>query len=71
MNSNDIPTINDTEVSSSTAQANEARRDFLRKSLYAAYATPVIMSMFVEKANAATSWGSKPGSPVIPPPPRR
>ena len=33
-----------------------ARRDFLRKSVYAACATPVIMSLLVEKANAAQSW---------------
>ena len=33
-----------------------ARRDFLRKSVYAACATPVIMSLLVEKADAAHSW---------------
>lgn len=38
-----------------------ARREFLRKSIYAVYATPVIMSLVVEEANA---WSSKP-----PPPP--
>jgi hypothetical protein len=31
------------------------RREFLRKSLYTAYATPVIMSMLVEKASAGAS----------------
>lgn len=36
---------------------DEARRDFLRKSLHAAYATPVIMSIMVEKASAAASRG--------------
>ena len=33
-----------------------ARRDFLRKSVYAACATPVIMALLVEKADAAQSW---------------
>jgi len=37
---------------------DEGRRDFLRKSAYAAYATPVITSMLVEKASAAKSWNS-------------
>ncbi|PLX85058.1 MAG: hypothetical protein C0617_05035 [Desulfuromonas sp.] len=44
--------------------ADEGRRDFLRKSAYAAYATPVIMAMLVEKANAAKSWN--PGRGNIP-----
>jgi hypothetical protein len=35
---------------------DEGRRDFLRKSAYAAYATPVIMAMLVEKASAGKSW---------------
>ena len=43
----------------------EARRDFLRKSVYAACATPIIMSLLVEKADAAQSWN--PGRGVIPP----
>ncbi len=43
---------------------DERRRDFLRKSVYAAYATPVIMSMLVEKASAAQTWN--PGKGVIP-----
>lgn len=34
----------------------EQRRDFLKKSMYVAYATPLIMSMLVDKANAAQSW---------------
>ena len=42
-----------TQVLSETAKA---RRDFLRKSVYAACATPVIMSLLVEKADAAQSW---------------
>ncbi len=47
-------------------QRHEERREFLRKSLYAAYATPVIISLLVNKANAAESWnpgcGRKPGN---------
>ena len=39
-----------------------ARRDFLRKSVYAACATPVIMSLLVEKANAAQSWNAGMGN---------
>lgn len=34
------------------ANAVEARREFLKKSAYAACATPVIVSMLVEKAEA-------------------
>lgn len=34
----------------------EARRAFLKKSIYAAYATPVLMNLLVEKANATQSW---------------
>lgn len=37
------------------------RRDFLRKSTYAAYATPAITAMLVEKASAAKSWNSGDG----------
>lgn len=37
---------------------DEGRRDFLRKSAYAAYATPVIMAMLVNKASAAKTWNS-------------
>ncbi len=47
-------------------QKYEERREFLRKSLYAAYATPVIISLLVNKANAAESWnpgcGRQPGN---------
>ena len=39
-----------------------ARRDFLRKSVYAACATPVIMSLLVEKADAAQSWNQGQGN---------
>ena len=57
------------------------RRDFLRTSAYAAYATPIVLSMLVEKANAAKSWNSgrgeltktgspPPNAPVGPNPPR-
>jgi hypothetical protein len=38
------------------SETAKARRDFLRKSVYAACATPVIMSLLVEKADAAQSW---------------
>lgn len=38
------------------SEAAEARREFLRKSVYAACATPVIVSLLVEKADAAQSW---------------
>ncbi|MDG5466849.1 hypothetical protein P9J64_00780 [Deltaproteobacteria bacterium IMCC39524] len=32
-----------------------SRRDFLRKSVYAAYATPLITTLLVQKASAAAS----------------
>jgi hypothetical protein len=38
--------------------ADISRRDFLRKSVYAAYATPVITVLLVEQANAAASTGN-------------
>jgi hypothetical protein len=41
-----------------TKPAGQSRRDFLRTSAYAAYASPVIVSMLVQKANAAKSWNS-------------
>ena len=41
--------------------SNEGRRDILRKSAYAVYATPLITSMLVEKASAHQSWGSSTG----------
>jgi len=41
------------------------RRDFLRKSVYAACATPVIMTLLVERADAAQSWN--PGRGYRPP----
>jgi hypothetical protein len=34
------------------------RRDFLKKSAYTAYATPIVYSLLVEKASAAQSWNS-------------
>jgi len=34
---------------------DNARREFLRKSVYAAYATPVLTAMLVEQASAASS----------------
>ncbi len=57
----------------------QERRDFLKKSIYAAYTTPFIVSMLVDKANAAQSWnpgkgkrppnnskGKPPGVPPLP-----
>lgn len=38
------------------SETSKARRDFLRKSVYAACATPVIMTLLVERADAAKSW---------------
>ncbi len=52
-------------------QKARERREFLKKSLYAAYATPVIMSLLVEKASAAKSWDPGNSYPDIPPPPPR
>ncbi len=50
-------------------QKYEERREFLRKSLYAAYATPVIISLLVNKANAAESWNpANNGNHWTPPP---
>lgn len=37
---------------------DEPRREFLRKSAYAAYATPVILAMLAEKAGACKSWNT-------------
>ena len=34
------------------------RRDFLKNSAYASYATPVVLSLLVEKASACQSWGA-------------
>jgi hypothetical protein len=34
---------------------DETRREFLRKSIYAAYATPVIVTLLVSKASAGVS----------------
>lgn len=57
------------------------RRDFLRTSVYAAYATPIVLTMLVDKASAAKSWNSgrgeltrtgspPPNAPVGPNPPQ-
>lgn len=37
------------------ADVDEARRRFLRQSVYAVYATPVITALLVDDANAALS----------------
>lgn len=51
--------MNSNKKSSQSKQAkdtfNAQRREFLRTSMYAAYATPVIMSVLVEKASAGNS----------------
>jgi hypothetical protein len=55
-----------------TGLKDEGRRDFLRTSMYAAYATPVIIAMLVNKASAAKSWNSGYGEitgPATPKPP--
>lgn len=56
----------DEQKGQTMSDADMARRDFLRKSVYAACATPVIMSLLVEKADAAHSWnpglGKRPGN---------
>jgi hypothetical protein len=41
-----------------TGLKDKQRRDLLRTSMYAAYATPVIYAMLVNKASAAKSWNS-------------
>ena len=41
--------------------SDENRREFLRNSAYAACATPIVLSMLVEKASAAKSWNSGKG----------
>ena len=46
------------EEMSEQKQGEMNRRDFLRNSAYAAYATPIVLSMLVQKANAAKSWNS-------------
>ena len=46
----------------SKSTTDQGRREFLRKSAYAAYATPVIMSLLVEKASAAKSWNDGKGN---------
>lgn len=38
------------------------RREFLRNSAYAAYATPIVLCMLVEKASAAKSWNPGQGN---------
>jgi len=37
---------------------DQDRREFLRKSAFAACATPMIVSMLVEKASACKSWNA-------------
>lgn len=46
---------NELNVDNSQRTVDVQRREFLRMSMYVAYATPVIMSVLVEKANAGSS----------------
>jgi hypothetical protein len=39
-----------------------SRRDFLRKSAYAAYTTPLVSALLVNKASAAQSWNAGNGT---------
>lgn len=51
---------------------DESRRRFLINSAYAAYTTPAILAILVNKANAAKSWNSGWGEitgPATPKPP--
>jgi len=67
---------NDKKYSSDSIEDNvNARREFLKKSIYAAYATPVILSLLVENASAARSHrgitapqGGNPYLQPVPPP---
>lgn len=54
------------------SEINNDRRDFLRQSVYAAYATPVMVALLVDKASAVAS-GRTGGTvdPVLPPPPSK
>jgi len=65
--------LNEQEKPSTNSLSDERRREFLKKSVYAAYAAPVIMAMLVEKANAAQSWnpgqGNRPDNNAPPKPP--
>ncbi|MHB8765323.1 MAG: hypothetical protein ACYDA8_13470 [Deferrisomatales bacterium] len=49
--------------------ADEARREFLRRSVYAAYATPVLVALLVERASAKKSLPCPPFCPRPQPPP--
>jgi len=42
--------------------SSSERRDFLRRSIYAAYTTPLVVSLLVEKAGAAQSWNPGQGN---------
>jgi hypothetical protein len=41
--------------------SDKGRREFLKNSAYAACATPIVLSMLVDKASAAKSWNSGKG----------
>lgn len=72
MNDTKTPPLNPTDDNVN------ARREFLRKSVYAAYATPVILSLLVENAEAKarrscnglnSPGGESPSPNFFPPPP--
>jgi hypothetical protein len=46
---------NDPQARSNARTVDGARRAFLRQSIYAAYATPLITALLVEEAGAASS----------------
>lgn len=56
--------IPDTDQPKSDLKSDDSntRREFLRKSVYAAYATPLITALLVENASAANSNGNGAGS---------
>ena len=60
---------NNVSVQRDARGLDEERRRFLKKSVFVAYATPVIMSLLVDNANAAKSWN--PGKGTIAPKPKK
>ena len=50
-----MPSKPDDRQPSAEADDGTSRREFLRKSVYAAYATPLITALLVEPASAAQS----------------
>ena len=54
----------DTDAQERETQADQQRREFLRKSIYAAYATPLITVLLVEEAAAKNSHNNGKCSPA-------